>query len=144
MKNVFKRKERPLGQSLARAAAGSVLAVAALGGMVVVQDYIASQAVLVAPEGANEGDVMDLRKPAKGSPAAVLAKHPLGEQCWTEKDEPLADLPGHAIVQFDSGKTIYTGKHALVDAAFNEALAAIGYADHRDNLPFSNVIALCK
>lgn len=92
-----------------------------------------------------DAQVMDIREPAKGSPAAVMAKHK--DHCWTSKQEPLADLPGAAVVQFNSGKTIYVTNDTprgfkLVDAAFNEALAAVGYGDvTSDEI---EVIALCK
>ncbi len=83
--------------------------------------------------------VMDIREPAKHSPAAVLSAHE--DECWNAQQNPKADLPGAAIVQFNNGKTIYTKNHKLVDAAFNEALAAIGFGDKTSDK--IEVIALC-
>lgn len=54
------------------------------------------------------------------------------DDCWASTDAPLADLPGAAIVRLGRGddtRVIYTTKRRLVDAAFTEALASIGYAE---------------
>ena len=84
--------------------------------------------------------IMEERAPVKDSPAFVWEKHK--DDCWRGSDQPKAELPGAAIVQFNSGKTVYTTKHVLVDEAFNEALANVGYGDKTsDRL---EVIALCK
>ena len=79
------------------------------------------------------------RAPVKTSPTYVLSQHK--DDCWSMNDQPKADLPGGAIIQFTNGRTIYTQKHILVDAAFNEALAAIGYGDITSDE--FDVIALC-
>lgn len=92
-----------------------------------------------------DAQVMDIREPAKNSPSYVMDKH--RDDCWTMDEEPKADLPGAAIVQFNSGKTVYVTNETprgfeLVDAAFSEALAAVGYGDvTSDEI---DVIALCK
>lgn len=85
--------------------------------------------------------IMQGRENAPGSPAYVLEQHKA--DCWTSSDEPKADLPGAAIVQWTkNGMVQYTTVHWKVDAAFNEALAAIGFGDKTsDKL---DVIALCK
>lgn len=97
------------------------------------------------PDRQQSADVMDIREPAKGSPSAVMEKH--GHECWTSKQEPKADLPGAAVVQYPSGKTVYVDNstpkgYKIVDAAFNEALAAVGYGDVTTDA--FEVIALCK
>ena len=84
------------------------------------------------------------RAPVKDSPSYVMEKH--SKTCWTSEQEPKADLQGAAIVQFNSGKTVYVTNdtprgYKLVDAAFNEALAAIGYGDKTSDE--ITVIALC-
>jgi hypothetical protein len=84
--------------------------------------------------------VMDIREHAPNSPAGVLSAHE--DDCWTSEQQPKAELPGAAIVQFKDGRTIYTKKHVLVDAAFNEALASIGFGDKTSDK--IDVIALCK
>lgn len=85
-------------------------------------------------------DAMDIRENVPGSPDAVLEEY--RAECWTMGDEPKAELPGAAIVQFHDGRTIYTQKHVLVDAAFNEALAAVGYGEKTSDR--IEVIALCR
>lgn len=62
-----------------------------------------------------------VQKPVKDSPAYVLGKHQ--DSCWTSEQDPKAELPGAAVVQF------------------NEALAAIGYGDITSDK--IDVIALC-
>jgi hypothetical protein len=73
----------------------------------------------------------DLDVPAAGS--ELLAEH--DADCWQGGDEPLAELPGAAIVRFPSGEVVYTQQHDLVDRAFTEVL---GHDDRR-----LDTIALC-
>lgn len=80
-----------------------------------------------------EADIMEGRPNAKGSPAWVLERHE--DTCWRKGDTPLAPLPGHAIVQVGD-RTLYTGKHSLVDAAFSDVLG------ERDWIR-GEVVALC-
>lgn len=65
--------------------------------------------------------------------------------CWQEGDEPLAPLPGHAVVRFTNGprlgETVYTADPELVGAAFDEALTLAGYADKLSQL--IDPVALC-
>lgn len=91
------------------------------------------------------GDAMEIREPVKDSPSFVYEKHK--DTCWTMNEEPKAELPGAAIVQFNDGRTKYVTNETprgfkLVDAAFNEALAAVGYGDKTSDK--IDVIALCK
>lgn len=91
-------------------------------------------------------EVMDIREPAENSPAAVMSQKKVQKQCWTKDEAPKAELPGAAVVQFKSGYTEYVTNDTprgfkLVDAAFNEALAAIGYGDKTSDK--IDVIALC-
>lgn len=84
------------------------------------------------------------RAPVKDSPSYQMEKH--RDTCWTMDEEPKAELPGAAIVQFQSGHTEYVTNDTprgfkLVDAAFNEALAAVGYGDKTSDQ--IDVIALC-
>lgn len=70
----------------------------------------------------------------------VLKAHQ--NECWGGSQEPKAQFPGAAIVRLNDGRVVYTKKHVLVDAAFNEALANIGFGDKTsDKL---DVVALCK
>lgn len=91
-------------------------------------------------------EVMDIREPAKNSPSAVMSQKKVQKQCWTMDEAPKAELPGAAVVQFKSGYTEYVTNETprgfkLVDAAFNEALAAVGYGDVVSEK--IDVIALC-
>lgn len=109
-------------------------------GFLMVHWLVGGQDEIIGSTSPEQGaDVMEIREPAKDSPAYVLGKHQ--DECWNSSQEPKADLPGAAIVQFKSGKTIYTKNHKLVDAAFNEALAAIGFGDKTSDK--IDVIALC-
>lgn len=74
------------------------------------------------------------------APVSLLEKH--RAECWTGSEKPKAELPGAAIVQFKDGRVVYTNKHALVDAAFNEVLASVGYGDKISDL--IDPIALCE
>lgn len=76
-----------------------------------------------------------------GSPEYVLKQHQA--DCWTGNQEKKADLPGAAIIQWEkNGMVQYTTVHWKVSAAFNEALASIGYGDKVSHK--LDVIALCK
>ena len=76
---------------------------------------------------------------AKGSPAAVWAKHK--DSCWQGTDSAKADIPGAAIVQMRDGLTVYTQRPALVSSASDEVMASMGYGNHDDARIV--VIALC-
>lgn len=82
---------------------------------------------------------------AKDSPAGLFEMHK--DDCWRGSDMPKAELPGAAIVQFEkTGKAIYISNETprgvrLVDAAFNEVLAQIGYGDKESDK--IDVVALC-
>ena len=65
---------------------------------------------------------------------AVLAEH--AEDCWRGLDSPKAELPGAAIVRLPNGDVVYTTRHALVDAAFGEALGRPA--------PGLDTVALCR
>lgn len=82
---------------------------------------------------------MSVREDAAHSPEGVLNKH--RTECWTMSQPALAEKPTAAIVQFKDGRAVYTQKSSLVDAALNEALAAIGYGDKTSEK--IDVIALC-
>lgn len=76
------------------------------------------------------GQVMDIREYAKDSPAYVLDQH--RKTCWTSKQIPKAALPGAAVIQFKDGHAEYVTNdtpvgYKLVDIAFKQALASIGY-----------------
>jgi hypothetical protein len=91
-------------------------------------------------------EVMDIREAAPHTPDAVMSQKKVQKQCWTMNEDPKAELPGAAVVQFKSGYTKYVTNdtpkgYKLVDAAFNEALAAVGYGDKTSDQ--IDVIALC-
>lgn len=95
----------------------------------------------------NQGrEVMDIREAAPHSPDAVMSQKKVQKECWTKDEDPKAELPGAAVVQFKSGYTEYVTNDTpkgwkLVDAAFNEALANIGFGDKVSDL--IDPIALC-
>jgi len=80
------------------------------------------------------------RAPTQSMAEKVLEQHQ--DECWTGSQQPKADLPGAAIVQFPNGMVQYTTVHWKVDAAFNEALANIGFGDKISKK--LDPIALCK
>lgn len=89
----------------------------------------------------SQDQIMQGRENAPGSPAYVLEQHK--DDCWTGDQKPKADLPGAAIVQWEkNGMVQYTTVHWKVSAAFDEALARIGYGDKMSNK--LDPIALCK
>lgn len=67
------------------------------------------------------------------------------DRCWQGGDDPLAELPGHAVVRFTNGprlgEVVYTANPELVEAAFNEALTIAGYGDTLSQL--IDPVALC-
>jgi hypothetical protein len=65
---------------------------------------------------------------------AVLAEH--AGDCWRGLDSPKALLPGAAIVRLPNGDVVYTTRHALVDAALDEALGR--------PVPGLDTVALCR
>jgi len=88
----------------------------------------------------NNGEVTG-RAPVKDSPEYLLKQY--DSVCWTEHEQPLAQLPGAAIVQYTNGHTVYTRDHDLVDAAFSESLHGLGF----NKEPVSDridPIALCR
>lgn len=84
----------------------------------------------------------DLKIEAPVNPASQLLEAHRAD-CWTGSQKAKAELPGAAIVQFvKGGHTVYTKRHILVDAAFNEVLAEVGYGDKKSDV--IDVVALCK
>lgn len=120
---------------------GILVAYAAVAG-IMIHWLVGGQSDLAALDQAPDANqsVTDTREPSKGTPQYVLNKH--RSECWVGNETPKAELPGAAIVQFVDGRTVYTKKHSLVDAAFNEVLAQAGFDTKRsDNIV---VVALCK
>lgn len=119
----------------------------AIVSIVLVCFWVGSQNEIVDTSRTNPtpAQIMQGRTPVTETPDYVLAKHK--NTCWTSDQSPKADLPGAAIVQFtDTYRTVYVENTTprgfkLVDAAFNEALAAVGYGDVTSDK--IDVIALC-
>jgi hypothetical protein len=111
--------------------------------LILVHWAIGGQSEIVAGDDYHNGEIANPVLP--GSPADVLNRH-LAE-CWVSEQAPKAELPGAAIVVYPSGKAVYVNNKTpkgfkIVDIAFDEALAAIGYGDKTTDE--FDVVALCK
>lgn len=88
---------------------------------------VGGQGIITATPGELPSQTQVDRAPTQSLAEKVLEQHK--DECWTGSQQPKADLPGAAIVQFSNGMVQYTTVHWKVDAAFNEALANIGFGD---------------
>ena len=89
-------------------------------------------AAMLAPTGSDPDPTPVDRNVAQDSPAAVLGAHE--GDCWTGRAPDDVYIPGHVIVQYGDGRTVYSARLVgeALEAAINGAPA-----------PF-DVLAFCR
>lgn len=136
---MFSRKPRSLKYRIGMALLNTVAATAMSGMGLMLADQHADQPITVGPaeQGATQ-QVIDGRPLAKGSPAAIFAKH--ADECWTKGQEAKAALPGHVIARTDS-ELVMSYRSDLLQRSWAELPKAYG-GEGRD--AGVETLAFCK
>lgn len=129
VKQFVRREHKPvsLKARLKRVGALLVLDAVLMGGAALFVGQHTVDATMVTPESPVAPNVTEA-EPTKAD--RLMARY--DDVCWDGSEKPLADLPGAAIVRYANGEVEYVkdaNNHKVVEAAFNEALANIGYGD---------------